>query len=55
VHETVEGFQALARYRDAGLLIGLGLLQALTQGFLYVFWSFSRSNSWGWERPASAC
>jgi MFS family permease len=37
VHETVEGFQALARYRDAGLLIGLGLLQALTQGFLYVF------------------
>jgi hypothetical protein len=37
LHETVEGFRALARYRDAGLLIGLGLLQALTQGFLYVF------------------
>jgi hypothetical protein len=37
VHETADGFQALARYRDAGLLIGLGLLQALTQGFLYVF------------------
>jgi MFS family permease len=36
-HETVEGFQALARYRDAGLLIGLALAQALTQGFLYVF------------------
>ena len=35
-HETVEGFQALARYRDAGLLIGLALVQALTQGFLYV-------------------
>ena len=37
VHETGEGFQALARYRDAGLLIGLALMQALTQGFLYVF------------------
>jgi MFS family permease len=37
VHETVEGFQALARYRDAGLLIGLAMAQALTQGFLYVF------------------
>jgi MFS family permease len=37
VHETVEGFQALARYRDAGLLIGVALVQALTQGFLYVF------------------
>jgi MFS family permease len=37
VHESVEGFQALARYRDAGLLIGLALVQALTQGFLYVF------------------
>jgi MFS family permease len=36
-HETVEGFRALARYRDAGLLIGLALVQALTQGFLYVF------------------
>jgi Cyclic nucleotide-binding domain/Major Facilitator Superfamily len=37
VHETLEGFQALARYRDVGLLIGLALVQALTQGFLYVF------------------
>jgi hypothetical protein len=37
LHETAEGFRALARYRDAGLLIGLGMLQALTQGFLYVF------------------
>jgi MFS family permease len=37
LRETVEGFQALARYRDAGLLIGLALVQALTQGFLYVF------------------
>jgi MFS family permease len=36
-HETVEGFQALARYRDAGLLIGLALAQSLTQGFLTVF------------------
>ncbi len=36
-HEAVEGFQALARYRDAGLLVGLALAQALTQGFLYVF------------------
>jgi MFS family permease len=37
VHETLEGFQALVRYRDAGLLVALGLAQALTQGFLYVF------------------
>jgi MFS family permease len=37
LHETVEGFRTLGRHRDAGLLIGLGLLQALTQGFLYVF------------------
>jgi MFS family permease len=36
-HEAVEGFRALARYRDAGLLIGLALAQSLTQGFLYVF------------------
>ena len=36
-HETVEGFQALARYRDAGVLIGLALMQTLTQGFLSVF------------------
>jgi Cyclic nucleotide-binding domain/Major Facilitator Superfamily len=37
VRETVEGFRALAGYRDAGLLIGLGLSQALTRGFLNVF------------------
>jgi MFS family permease len=37
VHETVEGFQALARYQDAGVLIGLSLVQTLTQGFLSVF------------------
>ena len=36
-YETVEGFRALKRYPDAGLLIGLAMLQALTQGFLYVF------------------
>jgi MFS family permease len=36
-HETVEGFQALARYREAGLLIALALVQSLTQGFLAVF------------------
>ena len=35
--ETVEGFQALGRYRDAGVLIGLALAQSLTQGFLTVF------------------
>jgi MFS family permease len=37
LHETAEGFQALAHHRDAGLLIGLALVQALTQGFLNVF------------------
>jgi hypothetical protein len=36
-HEAAEGYRALARYRDAGLLIGLAVMQALTQGFLYVF------------------
>jgi hypothetical protein len=35
--ETVEGFQALPRHRDAGLLIGLALVQTMTQGFLNVF------------------
>jgi MFS family permease len=35
-HETVEGFQALLRYRDAGLLVGLGFLQTLTRGFFTV-------------------
>jgi MFS family permease len=37
VQETVDGFRALTRYRDAGLLIGLGLAQTLTRGFLSVF------------------
>ncbi|HEX2127381.1 MAG TPA: cyclic nucleotide-binding domain-containing protein [Thermoleophilaceae bacterium] len=36
-HETVEGFRALVRYRDAGLLIGLALAASLTRGFLNVF------------------
>jgi MFS family permease len=36
-HETVEGFRALARYRDAGVLIGLALSQTLTRGSLNVF------------------
>lgn len=36
-HETLDGFLALGRYRDAGLLIGLGLAQTLTRGFLNVF------------------
>jgi MFS family permease len=35
--EIGEGFQALTRYRDAGLLIWLSLAQSLTQGFLTVF------------------
>ena len=35
--EIAEGFQALTRYRDAGLLIWLSLAQSLTQGFLTVF------------------
>lgn len=37
VQETFQGFQALKRYPDAGLLIGLGLAQTLTRGFLNVF------------------
>jgi MFS family permease len=37
VPETVDGFRALARYRDAGLLIGLALAQTVTRGFLTVF------------------
>jgi MFS family permease len=36
-HETAEGFRALVRYRDAGLLIGLGLAQTMTRGFFNVF------------------
>jgi MFS family permease len=35
--ETAEGFRALLRYRDAGVLIGLALAQTLTRGFLNVF------------------
>jgi Major Facilitator Superfamily/Cyclic nucleotide-binding domain len=35
--ETVEGFQALTRNRDAGVLVGLSLAQSLTQGILSVF------------------
>src|SRR4029079_8312709 len=35
--EIGEGFQALTRYREAGLLIWLSLAQSLTQGFLTVF------------------
>jgi MFS family permease len=37
VQETAEGFRALVRYRDAGLLFGIGLGQTLTRGFLNVF------------------
>jgi MFS family permease len=36
-HETVDGFRALARYRDAGVLIALALAASLTRGFLNVF------------------
>jgi MFS family permease len=35
--ETVEGFQALRHHSDAGLVIGLSLVQTLTLGFLDVF------------------
>jgi MFS family permease len=37
VRETVEGFRALRRYRDAGVLFGIGFGQTLTRGFLNVF------------------
>ncbi len=37
VHETAEGFRALTRYRDAGLLIGLALVQTMTRGSFNVF------------------
>jgi MFS family permease len=37
VHETMEGFRALARHRDAGLLVAVALAQTLTRGFLNVF------------------
>jgi MFS family permease len=36
VSETVEGFRALARYRDARLSSGLAFVQTLTRGFLNV-------------------
>jgi Cyclic nucleotide-binding domain/Major Facilitator Superfamily len=35
--ETAEGFRAIAHHRDAALLIGISLAQALTRGFLNVF------------------
>jgi MFS family permease len=35
--ETVEGFRACVRYRDAALLIGLDLAQTFTRGCLSVF------------------
>ncbi|MDP8907986.1 MAG: MFS transporter [Chloroflexota bacterium] len=54
-HETLEGFRALARYRDARLLIALGLAQTLTRGFVTSSWSSSRSSCWAWATPASAC
>ena len=37
VRETTEGFRALVRYPDAGVLFGIGLSQTLTRGFLNVF------------------
>jgi hypothetical protein len=37
VRETAEGYRALVRYQDAGLLFGIGLGQTLTRGFLSVF------------------
>jgi hypothetical protein len=37
VQETVEGFRALVRYPEAGILFGIGLGQTLTRGFLNVF------------------
>ena len=37
LHETADGFRALARYRSVGLAIGVVLGQTLTRGFLNVF------------------
>jgi len=37
VRETAEGFRALVRYPDTGLLFGIGLGQTLTRGALNVF------------------
>jgi MFS family permease len=35
--ETVDGFRAIRRHRNAGIVIGIGLAQTLTNGFLSVF------------------
>jgi len=35
--ETIDGFRAIRRIPNAGLLIGIGLAQTLTNGFLNVF------------------
>jgi MFS family permease len=53
--ETVEGFRALVRYRDAGVLFGIGLGQTLTRGFSTCSWWSSHSSSWTWATPAWAC
>jgi MFS family permease len=37
VYETAEGFRAVTRYRDAGLVIGLALVQTTTRGCFNVF------------------
>ena len=37
VREITEGFRALLRYPDAGVLFGIALGQTLTRGFLNVF------------------
>jgi MFS family permease len=37
VQETVEGFRALKRYPEVGVMFGIGLAQTLTRGFLNVF------------------
>ena len=37
IQETAEGYRALVRYPDAGLVLGIALAQTLTRGFLNVF------------------
>jgi MFS family permease len=37
VNETIEGFRAITRAGDPRVLVGVGLAQALTRGFLNVF------------------
>src|SRR5215207_8314955 len=37
IQETAEGYPALVRYPDAGLVLGIALAQTLTRGFLNVF------------------